>query len=305
MARERWFYAPTHKRQGPVALAQLVEGLLRQPDPRACLVWKHGLPAWTQAGDVVEVDRHLAPFVIARKPAPPPRAERDVEAVGDEAIRGEAGEGRARARPGAVRAAKAAGPSPLVYAGAGAGLLILGVLFWLFWPSAPPPRPKTTGGATSPGVITLKDGDLTPGGSASGSGTAGASPGQPGFAGWSDQEAILPNAELGKLRQVAVWSEKTLEVTVYNGSTWRITELLVRPSRLAKDNFVDDERPLTLLPVGIAVEEGVDQLMNKVAPNRRRPGVNPLDTGKFVAQAGNRPEAFRAPIVSAKGYPPK
>jgi len=288
-----------------VALAQLVEGLLRQPDPRACLVWKHGLPAWTPAGDVVDVDRHLAPFVTARKPAPLPRAERDVEVGGDEAIRGEAAEGRGRGRAGAARAAKAAGPSPLVYAGAGGGLLGLGVLVWLFWPSAPPPRPKTTGGSTSPGVIMLKDGNTAQGGSGSGGSGSGGTAGQPGFAGWSDQEASLPSAELGQLRAVAGWSENTLEVTLYNGSTWRITELFVRPSRLTKDNFVDDDKPLKLQPVGIPVEEGVDQLMNKVAPNRRRPGVNPLDTGKFVGQAGNRPEAFRAPIIGARGYPPK
>ena len=300
MARERWFFAPTHKRQGPVALGQLVKGLLRLPDPRACLVWKSGLPAWTPAGDVPDVDRHLAPFVVARKPKTPTPAEREAEAPASDTLKGQGVGSRAHARTGAARA-KAAGPSPLVYGGAGAGLLVLGVLVWLFWPKTPPPRPKGTAG-TSPGIITLKEGDPIPGASP---GSASTGPGQGGFAGWSDQEASLPSSELAKLRQVAVWSETTLEVTVYNGSTWRITELFVRPSRLTKDNFVDDERNLNLLPVGIAVEEGVDQLMNKVAPNRRRAGVNPLDTGKFVAQAGNRPGAFRAPITGAKGYPPK
>jgi hypothetical protein len=137
-----------------------------------------------------------------------------------------------------------------------------------------------------------------------GTGLAGASPGQAGFAGWSDKEEPLPTSELPKLRAVAAWSDKSLEVTLYNGSTWRITELTVTPSRLVKDNFVDDMR-VTLLPVGIPAEQGVDQLMNKVAPNRRRAGVNPLDTGKFVGLAGNRPEAFRAPITGASGYPPR
>ena len=94
-------------------------------------------------------------------------------------------------------------------------------------------------------------------------------------------------------------------MTVYNGSAWRITELLVKPRRLVKDTFVEDERPLTLLPVGAQVEQGVDQLMNRVAPDRRKAGVNPLDTGKFVGMAGERPEAFGASIVGAKGYPPK
>jgi hypothetical protein len=305
MARERWFYAPTHKRQGPVPIAQLVEALLRLPDPRSCLIWKHGLPAWTPAGEVSEVDRHLAPFVAARRPAP--RAERP-EAGPAGAGRAEAEGERFRPRP-AARAPAAAGPSPLVYAGAGAGVLVLGLLVWLFWPKSPPPRPKTAAaGGSSPGVITLKEGD--PSGSPAGSGGGGtapasAAPGQPGFAGWSDQEANLPNAELVKLKAVAGWAERTLEVTVYNGSTWRVTELLVRPNRLVKDNFVEDQRPLTLLPVGAQVEQGVDQLLSKVAPDRRKPGVNPLDTGKFVANAGDRPEAFRAPIVGARGYPPR
>ena len=301
MARERWFYAPTHKRQGPVALAQLVEGLLRLPDPRACLVWKNGLPAWTPAGDVADVDRHLAPFVVARKP----KTAAEGEAEGDFSPgRGEGGEGRVRGRAGPARARKASGPSSLVYAAASGGVVVLAVLVWLFWPKSPPPRPKGTGSGSSAGIITLKEGDPVSAPSA-GPAPTGPAPGQAGFAGWSDQETALPSSELVKLRQVAVWSEKTLEVTVYNGSTWRITELFVRPSRLTKDIFVDDEKLLSLVPVGVAVEEGVDQLMNKVAPNRRKAGVNPLDTGKFRAVAGHRPEAFRAPIVGATGYPPK
>jgi hypothetical protein len=104
---------------------------------------------------------------------------------------------------------------------------------------------------------------------------------------------------------VAGWSDKTLEVTVYNGSSWRITQLLVKPSRLVNDNFVDDEKPLTMVPQGASVDQGVDQLLNRVAPDRRKPGVNPLDTGKFAVEAGARPEAFRAPIIAAAGYPPR
>jgi hypothetical protein len=333
MARERWFYAPTHKRQGPVALAQLVEGLLRLPDPRACLVWKHGLPAWTAAGEVVEVDRHLAPFV---KPAAP-RVERPAEAVDD---RGEA----PRPRP-AVRAAAAAPPSPFVYLGAGAGVVVLAVLVWVFWPKSPPKRAAVTGPA--PGIITLKEGSTpgvpaaggalpaNPAGSSSGEVPPGGAPltpppataapatapprtttpvttpgaagpaAQGGFSGWSDQEAQLPAGELAKLRAVAGWSEATLELTVYNGSSWRITQLFVLPSRLKDDNFVDDAKPLGLLPAGAQMDQGVDKLLSKVAPDRRKPGVNPLDTGKFVAEAGARPEAFRAPIVGAFGYPPR
>lgn len=303
MARERWFFASSHKRQGPMPLAQLVEGLLRLPDPRSSLVWKHGLPAWTPAGDVADVDRHLAPFVAARKPAPK-AVDRAAEAALERQREEEAE--RLRPRPTA-RAKSAAGPSPLMYAGGGVGVLVLGLLVWLFWPKAPPPRPKSAAGGTSPGLITLKEGDPTgtPGpGSATGGGS-GPAPGQAGFAGWSDEEARLPNAELARLKGVAGWAEKSLEMTVYNGSAWRITELLVKPRRLVKENFVEDERPLTLLPVGAQVEQGVDQLMNRVAPDRRRAGVNPLDTGKFVGMAGDRPEAFGASIVGARGYPPK
>jgi hypothetical protein len=348
MARERWFYAPTHKRQGPMPLPQLVEGLLRLPDPRACLVWKHGLPAWTAAGDVAEVDRHLAPFVAARKPAAP-AVERPSDAV-------EAREAGPRARP-AVRAAPP--PSPFVYVGAGIGVVALGVLVWVFWPKSPPPRPTMTG--TAPGIITLKEGSApappvaggnlaaVPGGTAPPATAAAAGPEAPtaagshppaktaasaggpaasgnpaatavtvppatapaagaapgGFAGWSDQEQQLPAGELSKLRGVAGWAESSLELTVYNGSAWRITQLYVLPSRLKDDNFVDDDKPLALLPAGAQMDQGVDKLLSKVAPDRRKPGVNPLDTGKFVGQAGERPEAFRAPIVAAFGYPPR
>jgi GYF domain 2 len=343
-ARERWFLAPTHKRQGPVPLAQLVEGLLRLPDPRACLVWRHGLPAWTAAGEVPEVDQHLAPFVAARKPAAP-RVERAAEAASDI---GRIEPPRPRSRP-AGRAPAGAPPSPLIYLGAGAGAVALTVLVWVFWPK-PAPRAPMTGAA--PGIITLKEGSSSGAAAPSGSGPSGAAPvptapsgpaspstsggastlpprkatggpttgapvagGAPattpgaapqgGFAGWSDQEGQLPASELAKLRGVAGWSEASLEFTVYNGSTWRITQLFVLPSRLKDDNFVDDERPLGLLPAGAQVDQGVDKLLSKVAPDRRKPGVNPLDTGKFVAEAGSRPEAFRAPIVGAMGYPPR
>ena len=68
---------------------------------------------------------------------------------------------------------------------------------------------------------------------------------------------------------------------------------------------MDDEKPLGLLPAGAQMDQGVDKLLSKVAPDRRKPGVNPLDTGKFVGEAGARPEAFRAPIVGAFGYPPR
>ncbi|HEY5907413.1 MAG TPA: DUF4339 domain-containing protein [Vicinamibacteria bacterium] len=296
MTRERWFYAPTHKRHGPIPLAQLVEGLLRLPDPRSCLVWKHGLPAWTPAGDVEDVDRHLAPFVTARRSAP--RADRGPE-IQRESVQ-EAADQQARVRS-ASRAQAAAGPSSLVYAGAGAGLLVLGAVVWLFWPKAPAPRPKAAGSGSSAGLITLKDGDPS---TSPAEGGPRATPGQSGFAGWSEQEGSLPAAELAKLKGVAGWVGRDLEMTVYNGGSWQITELLVRPRRLVKDNFVEDERPLTLLPVGAQMDQGVGKLMDKVAASRKK-AVVPLDTGKFSGVAGDRPEAFGATIVGAKGYPPK
>jgi len=297
MARERWFYAPTHKRQGPMPLAQLVEGLLRLPDPRSCLVWKHGLAAWTPAGSVNEVDQHLAPFVIARKPeaplvppgpaAPPPR-------IGDPAA------SAARVRP-AARGQEAAGPSPLVYAGAGLGVLALGALVWLFWPAAPAPRPVSAEAGTPKGMVELKEGDPV---DASGTGSP-ATPGAAGFTGWSDQEDKLPPSEVIKLKGVAGWAGRNLEMTVYNGSTWRLTKLTVSVRRLVKGEMVEDEQRLTLLPQGAQVEQGVDQLMNRVAPGRSKPGVNPLDTGKLLGEAGDRPEGFGTTIVGAFGYPPK
>ncbi len=50
------------------------------------------------------------------------------------------------------------------------------------------------------------------------------------------------------------------------------------------------------------VDAGVATLLNKVAPNRAKAGVNPFDTGKFAGIAGPRPEAYRCQIVSARGY---
>ena len=53
-------------------------------------------------------------------------------------------------------------------------------------------------------------------------------------------------------------------MTVYNGSTWRITELFVPPQPARQDdNCVEDERPLTLLPVGAQVDQGVDKLLTR------------------------------------------
>jgi hypothetical protein len=126
------------------------------------------------------------------------------------------------------------------------------------------------------------------------------------LAGWSDQEVDLPPAELRRLKGVGAWSGSKLTVTLYNGSAWRITEILVRTSRLRGDEFVDAETPHRLLPSGgAATDAGMAELLKKVAPERKKPGVNPLDTGPFEATVGAQPEAYRWRIEGARGYPPR
>jgi hypothetical protein len=114
----------------------------------------------------------------------------------------------------------------------------------------------------------------------------------------------LPVSELRKLRGVAGWAGLTLRLTLYNGTAWRITELDVRIERLSGDDFVEDPRPLVLLPPGGQMDKGVADLLSKVAPDRKKAGLNPQDTGPFEGQAGAQPEAFRWSIEGARGYPP-
>jgi hypothetical protein len=115
----------------------------------------------------------------------------------------------------------------------------------------------------------------------------------------------LPASELAKLRGVAGWSGETLSITLYNGSTWRVTELLVKTGRLEGDTFVEAPSPALLLPVTEQIDSGVDKLLRRVAPDRRKPGTNPFDTGAFEGKVGPRPEAYQQKIVGAKGYPPR
>jgi hypothetical protein len=49
----------------------------------------------------------------------------------------------------------------------------------------------------------------------------------------------------------------------------------------------------------------VGQLLNKVARDRKKPGVNPLDTALFEVPAGAQPAAYRWKIEGARGYPPR
>jgi hypothetical protein len=121
----------------------------------------------------------------------------------------------------------------------------------------------------------------------------------------ADQESELPAAELRRLRPVWAWEGETLRGTVYNGTGWRVTELFVRVGRFVNDDFVEDARPIPLVPPGAQVDAGVADLLSKVAPDRKKPGLNPLDTGIFEGRAGSRPESFRAEIESARGYAPR
>jgi hypothetical protein len=122
---------------------------------------------------------------------------------------------------------------------------------------------------------------------------------------FEDREADLPVAEVPRLRGVAAWSSETLELTVENRTAWRVTELRVRVSRLSGDDLQPDAAPLVLLPPAKPVAPGVADLLDRVAPDRKRPGLNPLDTGSFEAKAGPRPEGFHWEIESARGYAPR
>ncbi len=306
MARERWFYAKDMRRVGPLPQHQLVESLRALPDARGYLIWRHGLPAWTPARGVPEIDRQLAPLIKAGpEPALEPAAP-SVEAGGAEPAGGHAI--RVPGRTSALDARGAQGlPPPTVapYLAGLAALLVVVVVGWLLWPRsthhdgpnvAPGPARVNSGGPplASPAADAAPSAEEEPGGGTS------------AFAGWSDQEADLPLGGLSHLRGVAGWRGDRLTITVYNGSTWRITELLVRTSQLSGDGFVDNATPQRFLPAGgVPVDPATAALLKKVAPDRRKPGVNPLDTGSFEATVGPHPEAYRWKIEGARGYPPR
>ena len=140
MARERWFFAQGNQRRGPAPLSQVVESVLGQPDPRAVLVWRKGFADWTRAEDVPEVERRIAPF-LARKAA-------------EEAAKRAPAAPPVAAPPPPARVVEEAKPgSPaLVYGGIAAGVAVLGLLGWLFWPRPQPPAPPVPvplGGTTA------------------------------------------------------------------------------------------------------------------------------------------------------------
>jgi hypothetical protein len=271
MARERWFFAKDNRRMGPFPRRQLVESLLALSDPRTSLVWRHGLPAWTPAAEVPEIERLLAPFAPTKETEP----ARDPIAPA----------GRPGARPKAP-AKPRHGPSPLVYGGIGLAVAVVALLAWLLWPARPGKESQNSplgAGAPTP---------FPPPESALDSTAAGGA----GFAGWADQEADLPPSELKRLRGVASRSGDTLTITVYNGSSWRVTEILARTSR-PKNQSIDAETPKRLLPAG--------ELLKGAAPDRAKAGVNPLDTGPFAGVVGAASAAYDWSIEGARGYPPR
>jgi len=300
MTRERWFWAQARRRRGPVLLPELVECVLGQPDPRAVLVWRKGLAEWTRAEDVPDVERRIAPFV----------ARREAEET--------ARRGGATVRPPAEPLPQLPPPAPAgsnlaVYGGIAAGVVLMVLLGWLFWPRpAAAPVPVPLGGSSAENAPAV----VHPAGSAAGTAPAAApeaaSPTEtpaaapnPPAAGVAAHETELPPAELHKLRGVAAWSGDRLKLTVYNGTAWRVTEVHVRIARLNGDDLVEDPRPVPLLPPGAQVDEGVADLLSKVAPDRKKAGLNALDTGPFEGKAGPRPENFRWEIESARGYAPQ
>jgi hypothetical protein len=309
MARERWFFAQGNQRRGPVPFNGLLESVLAQPDPRAVLVWRKGFADWTRAEDVPEVERRIAPFLAKR--------------AAEEAARRAPAAGPAPVAPAPVHVEEAKPGSPaLVYGGIAAGVAVLALLGWLFWPReqppAPPPQVVPLGGTTTdnaPAVVI----PALPGATAAPAAAATPPPEAPvatrpapptptpapASTGMADQESELPAAELRRLRPVWAWEGETLRGTVYNGTGWRVTELFVRVGRFVNDDFVEDARPVQLAPPGAQVDAGVADLLSKVAPDRKKPGLNPLDTGIFEGKAGSRPESFRAEIESARGYAPR
>jgi len=302
MARERWFFAQGNQRRGPVPFNSLVESVLGQPDPRAVLVWRKGFADWMRCDDVPEVERGIAPFLAkkaAEEAARRPPAAAPVPTAPPPPVRIE------EAKPGS---------SALVYGGIAGGVAVLVLLGWLFWPRPQPPAPPVPvplGGTTAenaPAVVIPAPpagAGATPVPTPPPVTTTTTRPAAPVATGMADRETEVPPAELRKLRSVWAWEGDTLKGTVYNGTGWRVTELYVSVFRFVNDDFVEDPRPVRLVPPGAEVDAGVADLLSKVAPDRKKAGLNPLDTGTFAGRVGARPENFRAAIESARGYAPR
>jgi len=319
MARERWFYAEDYQRRGPVPLGQLVDSVLTQREPRSVLVWRKGYPAWTHAEDAPEVRERIAPILTRR----------------------EAEEAQRRAPAPAAVEVPASPPPPvprganplLLYGGLATGVVVTGLVAWLLWPSpetATPPQVVPLGGTTAenaPAVVipapaappaappaatptptprpAPTEGPPASAPAAARPATAPPAATTPVPSAVGEEETDLPMSEVRKLRQVAVWSGTRLELTVVNDTAWRVTEVYVQVQSFVGNEMVEGTTPILLLPPAATVDDEVASLLEKVAPDRRKPGVNSMDTGKFSGEAGPRPDAFRCDIVSARGYAPR
>jgi hypothetical protein len=282
--RERWFYVQSGQRRGPFSLAEVVAAVQGEPDPRSVLVWRKGLRQWTLAEATPEVRQQLA------RATAPEEVRRSAVSAAE-----------------APQAPKPAHTSALVRLGLGlaafaavAGIAALALQLRSSEPALRLRRPETT---ISPAVTRA----VFPPAAAGPTPPPARLPATPrpsGAPALAAAEADLPVPELRKLRGVAAWSGETLKLTVYNATAWRLTELRVRVERFSGEDFVADEQPITLTPQSPRVDAGVADLLARVAPDRKRPGLNSLDTGPFEARAGAAPEGFRWEIESARGYPP-
>lgn len=292
--RERWFFVQGVLRRGPFSLTEVVAAVQGEPDPRTVLVWHKGLREWTRAEVVPEIRQQLA------RAGTPDDTLPLAAGPGDAGPRRDASAPARRLRLGFAAVAALAGVAATV----AAVVQIRSSGHAVIPPGPVPTSPPTTSvsaspSATPPASPPASTGATPPAVSAA---RLRVSP-QPALALAAD-EADLPGAELRKLRGVASWSGDTLKLTVYNATTWRVTELQVRIERLTGEDFVADDRPISLVPPSQRVDDGVADLLARVAPERKKPGLNPLDTGAFEATAGAAPEGFRWEIVSAHGYPP-
>ncbi len=290
---ERWFFVQGAHRRGPFPLERLIASLKRVPDPTSTFVWRKGLGDWTRAGALPELAQQLH-----RSGSSDPGSRSAAAA--------------ARGAPPSPRPAPGAGSKLRSIAVAAAVVVVLALLLGRPWSrfraaTNRPADPEAAGsGPASP----------VPSPAAALTTSAPATPAPPPAAGPShrpstdsvavaDRESELPRSELPRLRGVGAWSGATLKLTVYNGTSWRVTELQVRIGRFTGEDFVEDLHPVTLKPPEPRVDAGVADLLSRVAPDRKKPGLNALDTGPFEAEVGPTPEAFRWEIVSARGYPPR
>jgi hypothetical protein len=282
-----------------MALQDLVDGLLVAPNPLSCLVWNRELSDWTRAGAVPVVESRLSPFVT--RPPDDPKTTQRIPVAAD------AGPGSLEAGPASSDTTAMGGPWLYLAGAAFVAFVAFGV--WSMWPRGAPAPADTPGesprlttpagpsGAATP-TTTLPPADgWTPEAQPS------SSPSQPaGLTEAADVESDLPRSAIPKLRGVAGWSGTKLSLTLYNGSNYRVTEVFVRLSRLEGDDFVDRVALSRLVPPSGDMGAGIAGMMNQVAPDRKKAGVNPLDTGPFEAEVGPQPEAYRWRIEGARGY---